>query len=261
MAYFSVLYIYERLRDPSNIAGPGVTYPYPLLSTDLLLVPVSRWTVMSVSVCTCRLFNSVDISTARQIRLYWLAPINWWSKIRVDADPLPNDSRRITTIDNLTSESSAWWIECALVRLGMAVARRIGGNWTRFCNDTERLNPSCLKPEFLYVNEHNLVVFGYVMPVLVLLTVVTNCLVCAVLLRHSMRTPTNVILVAMAVSDMLTGVSSTPAFIKFFTLGEWVDFMPYDWFVTALSGKKCPIVFIFFWGGEENIVLLIIFVI
>lgn len=116
------------------------------------------------------------------------------------------------------------------------MARRVGGNWTRICDVSERPGSSdgpCIMPEFLWVDPYKLVVYGYVMPVLVLLTVVTNCLVCAVLLRHSMRTPTNVILVAMAVSDMLTGVSTMPAFVKFFTLGDYVDYMPYHWFVPA----------------------------
>jgi len=114
-------------------------------------------------------------------------------------------------------------------------ARRDDGSWTRICNLTERPGRHgdggpCVKPEFLAVDQYKLAVSGYAMPVLVLLTVVTNCLVCAVLLRRSMRTPSNVLLVAMAVSDMLTGVSTMPAFVKFFTLGAWVDYMPYEWF-------------------------------
>jgi len=121
------------------------------------------------------------------------------------------------------------------------VARRAGGNWTRICNVTETPpgvdggGGACIsiRPEFLGVDAYKLAVSGYVMPALVVLTVVTNCLICAVLLRHSMRTPTNVLLVAMAISDMLTGLSTMPAFIKFFTLGAYQDYMPYDWFVTV----------------------------
>jgi len=120
-----------------------------------------------------------------------------------------------------------------------AVARRADGSWTPLC-DVDGALPSvnatggpgpCGKPVFLFVDLYQLTVYGYVMPGLVLLTVVTNCLVCAVLLRRSMRTPTNVLLVAMAVSDTLTGVSTMPAFINFFTLGAFVDYMPYQWFV------------------------------
>jgi len=112
-------------------------------------------------------------------------------------------------------------------------ARRSDGNWTRVCNITEPAAVDCVHPEFLPSDRYKLAVYGYVMPALVFLTVVTNCLVCAVLLRRSMRTPTNVLLVAMAVSDMLTGLSTMPAFIKFFTLGAYVDYMPYKWFVAV----------------------------
>jgi len=120
----------------------------------------------------------------------------------------------------------------------MAAGRLSGGNWTRVCNFSEMLGVAdgdgpCVRPEFLGVDSYKLAVSGYVMPVLVLLTVVTNCLICAVLLRRSMLTPSNVLLVAMALSDMFTGLSTMPAFIKFFTLGAYVDYMPYEWFVAV----------------------------
>jgi len=46
---------------------------------------------------------------------------------------------------------------------------------------------------------------GFISPALIAITLVTNCAVCAVLLRPHMRTPTNILLVAIATSDMLTG--------------------------------------------------------
>jgi len=73
----------------------------------------------------------------------------------------------------------------------MALARRDGGNWTRVCNDGSAAalaeDVDCVRPEWLPADRYRLTVwyrltvYGYVMPVLVLLTVVTNCLVCAVL--------------------------------------------------------------------------------
>jgi len=115
------------------------------------------------------------------------------------------------------------------------MARHTDGNWTRICDSSgmDDADGPCVRPEFLSVDQYKLAVSGYVMPVLVVLTVITNCLICAVLLRHSMRTTSNIILVAMAVSDMLTGVSTMPAFIKFFTLGAYIDYMPYEWFVSV----------------------------
>jgi len=74
----------------------------------------------------------------------------------------------------------------------MAMARRADGSWSPVCHLTAAAAPDvdCVRPEFLPVDRYRLAVSGYVMPALVLFTVVTNCLVCAVLLRRSMRTPT-----------------------------------------------------------------------
>jgi len=35
MVHSGVLYISERQQGPPNVAGPGVAYPYPTLSTGL----------------------------------------------------------------------------------------------------------------------------------------------------------------------------------------------------------------------------------
>ena len=70
---------------------------------------------------------------------------------------------------------------------------------------------------------------GYASPVLVLITIVTNTLVCLVLLQSKMRTPTNVLLVAIATSDMLTGVWPLPCFVYFYTLGNYRDWVPHSW--------------------------------
>lgn len=72
-------------------------------------------------------------------------------------------------------------------------------------------------------------VYGYIHPLVVAATMVTNCLVCAVLLRRTMRSPTSVLLVAMAVSDAMTGLLPTPYFIYFYAFGLYRDWVPYDW--------------------------------
>lgn len=70
---------------------------------------------------------------------------------------------------------------------------------------------------------------GHVIPCLVALTLVTNVLVCAVLLRSHMRTPTNVVLVAMAVSDVLTGVSPLPCFVHVYAREAYRDHLGFAW--------------------------------
>ena len=70
---------------------------------------------------------------------------------------------------------------------------------------------------------------GYIAPILIIITVITNTLVLAVLLKKHMRSPTNVLLAGMALSDTLTGLIPFPVFIHFFSLGFYKDFVPYDW--------------------------------
>ncbi|KHJ44739.1 7 transmembrane receptor [Trichuris suis] len=60
--------------------------------------------------------------------------------------------------------------------------------------------------------------YGYIIPVVVLVTVVTNTLITIVLSDKSLNTKTNQILLSMAVTEMLTGLSSLPWFVYYYTL-------------------------------------------
>ena len=70
---------------------------------------------------------------------------------------------------------------------------------------------------------------GYVSPILVFLTIINNSLVCVVLLKRHMRSPTNALLVAMAISDMLTGVFPVPIFMHFFGTERFWEYIPFEW--------------------------------
>ncbi|GFS10406.1 FMRFamide receptor [Elysia marginata] len=70
---------------------------------------------------------------------------------------------------------------------------------------------------------------GFLSPILVFLTVVNNSLVCLVLLKPHMRSPTNAILVAMALTDMFTGLFPVPVFIYFYATERFHEWVPYDW--------------------------------
>jgi len=76
---------------------------------------------------------------------------------------------------------------------------------------------------------HHQTVYGFIHPVVVIATIVTNCLVCAVLLNSSMHSPTNTLLVAIAFSDTLTGLLPTPCFIVFYGFGMYADWIPFNW--------------------------------
>jgi len=74
------------------------------------------------------------------------------------------------------------------------------------------------------------VVSGYLSTAVVLFTVVTNCIVCVVLLKPHMRcSPTNVILVALSVTTTMTGVWPLPCNVYFYVLGGYRDWVPAAW--------------------------------
>lgn len=93
-----------------------------------------------------------------------------------------------------------------------------GENYTLDANVTangtvEHLNVSGQYPLDLAVP-----LYGYAMPVLLLVTTVANTLIVAVLWQPHMRSPTNAVLMAMALSDMLTVLFPEPMFFYMYTL-------------------------------------------
>ncbi|XP_027221539.1 sex peptide receptor [Penaeus vannamei] len=62
--------------------------------------------------------------------------------------------------------------------------------------------------------------YGYAMPVLFLVTTIANTLILAVLGQRHMRSPTNAVLMAMALSDMLTVLFPEPMFFYMYTLNN-----------------------------------------
>jgi len=86
--------------------------------------------------------------------------------------------------------------------------------------------------------------YGYISPPVILLTLFTNSLICVVLLRRGMRTATNLILAAMALSDMLTGLCPLPCFVYFYTLRANRDWVPYRWCAAYVTlTDRLPTVF------------------
>ncbi|CAA93674.3 G-protein coupled receptors family 1 profile domain-containing protein [Caenorhabditis elegans] len=81
--------------------------------------------------------------------------------------------------------------------------------------------------------------YGYMMPFIVTLTVATNSFIVVVLSHKYLRTPTNYVLLAMAVTELLTGLSCLPWFTYYYTLSGykndlqtglpsfWCDMIPY----------------------------------
>ncbi|KAH3827439.1 hypothetical protein DPMN_129376 [Dreissena polymorpha] len=85
-----------------------------------------------------------------------------------------------------------------------------------------------------YYHEHvysifdfEIVIYGYIWPVLVIFTCLCNCLVIVGFLRKNMRTSTNIILVLIAISDSLTGLVTLPA--TFYVYSSEQMLLSKDW--------------------------------
>jgi hypothetical protein len=99
------------------------------------------------------------------------------------------------------------------------------------------LNISQRQPEWLAIP-----LYGYAFPIIVAITFATNSLVILILSNRNLRTPTNHVLLAMALAELMTGrctiiiiwppvdepiilsgLSSAPFFVYYYTLGGYVD--------------------------------------
>lgn len=69
------------------------------------------------------------------------------------------------------------------------------------------------------------VIFGFIMPVFLIITFITNTLVVIVLAQPHMRNPTNTVLFAMAIVDICTLISPSPWYFYTYTLGYSENFL------------------------------------
>ena len=93
-------------------------------------------------------------------------------------------------------------------------------------------NSNAYDSSLLYLDQSRFAapINGVLMPLIAVVTLVNNALVAAILLRRQMRSPTNALLTALAVSDTLTSVCPIPCFVHFYTLGRrYLDWVPYSW--------------------------------
>ena len=73
--------------------------------------------------------------------------------------------------------------------------------------------------------QYVVVLYGYIMPGFFIITVLANIMIVLVLSRADMRTPTNLVLLAMAVADLLTLVFPVPWYFYMYTLGQYVHLL------------------------------------
>lgn len=99
--------------------------------------------------------------------------------------------------------------------------------WDSLENERQEYIMNCSNPDIFNVTQaapiqFASVMYGGIMPVLVTVTLLANSLIIAVLTRRHMKTPTNLVLLWMAVADLLTLLSPAPWYFYMYTLGQHV---------------------------------------
>lgn len=100
------------------------------------------------------------------------------------------------------------------ITLGSAFPLYNMSNDSYSCTE-EYINVTCESPPKFAVP-----LYGYVMPYLLVITIIANTLIVVVLSKRHMRTPTNVVLMAMALCDMFTLLLPAPWLIYMYTFGN-----------------------------------------
>ena len=74
-----------------------------------------------------------------------------------------------------------------------------------------------------------IIVQGVCAPLIIIISTLLNSLIAVVLLQKQLRSPTNVLLLAIALYDTLTGLFPFPTYIYMFTFRRCDDYAPYTY--------------------------------
>uniref|UniRef100_A0A182Y1F0 G-protein coupled receptors family 1 profile domain-containing protein n=5 Tax=Anopheles stephensi TaxID=30069 RepID=A0A182Y1F0_ANOST len=88
-------------------------------------------------------------------------------------------------------------------------------NCATFEGNTSYLNVSCET-----ILNYSIPLYGYCIPFVLLITLAANSLIIVILKKRTMASPTNVILMAMALCDMFTLLFPAPGLIYMYTFGN-----------------------------------------
>ncbi|CAF0730191.1 unnamed protein product [Rotaria sordida] len=91
---------------------------------------------------------------------------------------------------------------------------------------------------------YNVILQGVCAPLIIIISTVLNSLIAVVLLQKQLRSPTNILLLAIALYDTLTGLFPFPTYIYVFTFKKCDDYMPYNygWF-HRINYQVLPFIF------------------
>lgn len=102
-------------------------------------------------------------------------------------------------------------------------------NMTKTSNCTSIHLALHLKSENPEVYDFNIAIYGYILPSVALLIIIVNILMIAVFARGNFRSPSHVVLIALATANILQVISIIIPSIYFYALGFAEEYVPYGW--------------------------------
>ena len=104
----------------------------------------------------------------------------------------------------------------------MKVGNGSSDNMTRLDNMTSGMH-KCMP----YPYPSSFFIYGVLLPTIAIFTLITNILIIAIFMRKSMRTPTSVLLIGLAIGDILAGNVILPSYIYVYGLHNADKELPY----------------------------------
>lgn len=80
-----------------------------------------------------------------------------------------------------------------------------------------------------YFENDAYIYYGYVGPIITVFVIIMNVLLIATIIKGKFRTSTHAVMVAIAITDILTGIIPVPFNIRFFGVDHVVNFLLIDW--------------------------------
>ncbi|CAF2506767.1 unnamed protein product [Rotaria sp. Silwood2] len=126
----------------------------------------------------------------------------------------------------------------------------ISSNQTSPIIETNHINPPPKNLDWYPFNPgqcpppYYVILQGVCAPLIIIISTVLNSLITIVLLQKQLRSPTNILLLAIALYDTLTGLFPFPTYIYLFTFKKCDDYMPYNygWF-HRINSEVLPFTF------------------
>ncbi|XP_030572863.1 sex peptide receptor isoform X1 [Drosophila novamexicana] len=189
----------------SSSMDNNTVYSYDISVTDVLY----QWSAAASGArAVAQSAASGPLPTASVAAVAERLPELVGSMLETRASQASLNESQFLLVDYATSMNDSLDYASYQQQLGSSECRQMDGNMSYW-------NLTCDSPL-----DYALPLYGYCMPFLLFMTIISNSLIVLVLSKKSMATPTNFVLMGMAICDLLTVVFPAPGLWYMYTFGN-----------------------------------------